>query len=419
MDRHWEHLPGLSSLLQNNPQRLEDMGSMIVDIDVNLMGTLDTDSQQVFVSSTQKVMESLGKVQKEAASRPSSEISDTEKDSDKAKVKKLTQEIFSMHLSVSFSKRRKRSTPAADCATIQSFNGALSFLTASDISAMSNSEFTDCLAEFQTTSWDSSQLEAFAAQLIDSFGSDSSTWTKDNVLDAGVLLDALNSTHILNLTVIDDDALSTLGTYTFTNNAAHIMTSYMTTQNIADVSTISASVLGNTGNLLCGFNSTQMQSLDSNAVDTASSDLSSVSCLESDQLTTLSNKIVEVQGTDWSTKTADQITTLGVLAGGLPASVLEDLGSDQLASISTVAIANMDTTTFSTVFTVDKISSLSSSQANAVTQDQLNSLSADQLSAVTAVATTTTAGGNGASGVVVSIWTLCLLLLAAAMPLAV
>ncbi|RUS79901.1 hypothetical protein EGW08_012339, partial [Elysia chlorotica] len=102
------------------------------------------------------------------------------------------------------------------------------------------------------------------------------------------------------------------------------------------------------GNLVCGFNSTQMSSLDSAAVDGASNDLASVTCLTSEQLIVLANKIVEVQGTDWTSVTTDTVSNLGILAGGLPVSVLEDLGPDQIASITTAAIAAINPNTFAT-----------------------------------------------------------------------
>ncbi|GFS08846.1 stereocilin [Elysia marginata] len=234
-----------------------------------------------------------------------------------------------------------------------------------------------------------------AAQL---FGSNTAVWTKTNVVDSGILLDGLTSAHVLSFSVLDDDAVSTLGTYVYSYNAEHLVASFLDTNSITDVSTINAATLGNMGNLVCGFNSTQMASLDSTAVDDASNDLASVTCLTSEQLIALANKIVEVRGTDWTSVTSSSVSSLGVLAGGLPVSVLEDLGSDQIASITTAAIAAIDPTTFATVFTVEKISYMSSAQANSVTVDQQAQLSSDQLDALMAVATTTTAGDGSDNG---------------------
>ncbi|GFN96319.1 stereocilin [Plakobranchus ocellatus] len=391
---------GLGNMLTNTPQRLEDMGSLILDLDTDLVDALDDDQKQVFVSSTKKLMESVTEVQEQATSRPSSEISESEKAQDKSKVASFGRIVFDLHLSVSFSKRRRRrrSLSSADCATIQSFNGALSFLTNSDILSLSTSEFTDCLAEFQTTSWTADQLAAFQTQLINAFGSNTAIWTKTNVVDSGILLDSLTSSHVLSFAVLDDDAVSTLGTYVYSNNAEHLVASFLDSQSITDVSTIDAATLGNMGNLVCGFNSTQMDSLDSAAVDGASSDLASVTCLTSEQLIALANKIVEVQGTDWTSVTSDTVSSLGILAGGLPVSVLEDLGSDQIASISTSAIAAMDPNTFATVFTAAKISEMSSAQANSVTSGQQALLNGDQLAALNEVATTTTAQDDSDNG---------------------
>ena len=60
----------------------------------------------------------------------------------------------------------------------------------------------------------------------------------------------------------------TLLLYTLTK-AEHLVQSFLDTNSITDVSTINAATLGNMGNLVCGFNSTQMGSLDSAAVEYA------------------------------------------------------------------------------------------------------------------------------------------------------
>ncbi|KAK3760541.1 hypothetical protein RRG08_022825 [Elysia crispata] len=391
---------GLGQMLADSPQRLEDMGSMVLDLDLSQVNALDDSQKQVLVSSTKKVMESVTDVQTQAKTRPDSEISQSEKAQDDTKLQRFGKVVFDLHLSVTFSRRRRRrrSLSSADCATIQSFNGALSFLSAADILSLDNNEFTDCIAEFQTTTWTADQLSAFQTQLTTAFGSNTTAWTKTNVVDSGILLDGLTSVHVLSFSVLDDDAVSTLGTYVYTNNAEHLVASFLDTNGITDVSTIDAATLGNMGNLVCGFNSTQMASLDSTAVDGASNDLASVTCLTSDQLIALANKIVEVRGTDWTAVTSDTVSSLGVLAGGLPVSVLEDLGSDQIASITTAAVAAIDPTTFATVFTVEKIGYMSSAQANSVTSDQQAQLSTDQLDALMAVATTTTAADGSDNG---------------------
>ncbi|RUS79900.1 hypothetical protein EGW08_012338, partial [Elysia chlorotica] len=99
---------GLGDMLTNAPQRLEDMGNMVLDLDLSQVKALDDSQKQVFVSNTKKVMESVTNVQSQTKDRPDSEISSSEKSQNEDKLQMFGRAVFDLHLSVPFSRRRRR-----------------------------------------------------------------------------------------------------------------------------------------------------------------------------------------------------------------------------------------------------------------------------------------------------------------------
>ncbi|XP_041363160.1 uncharacterized protein LOC121378871 [Gigantopelta aegis] len=389
--------------ISEEPERLASMGSLIYQYLATLqtdLANLSNDQKEALSTSTRSIFEGLARDREEKRLRNSKEVSEAEKTREHAEMADLAAFLMGVMQNVKArnekdgvdggglpmgGRRRKRATDTITCDLLQDFNGELSFLSAAQVDTMDAADFVNCLPEFQKTDFAADVLVSLAAKLKAGINSDTRTWTADDVIAAGRLLDSLDDADIDKL-LLSDDTVTGIAQHVFTKKDK-LLLRYLTNTSQTDTSALTANTLSTLGNLACGLTDSHITAIPASVISEASTDLGSVPCFSEAQLTAMGTKIAEALGNDWTSKDPVVVAELGLLAGGLPQNVLEDFGEDLIGSMTKEAVAAVPTSVFSTVFTTDKLAYLSPEQANEVTDAQIGSLTAAQLSTLSGITT--------------------------------
>ncbi|XP_046554076.1 uncharacterized protein LOC124263470 [Haliotis rubra] len=368
---------------------LEDLGAAMVFALDEIPASNKPALKEELVSILQDVMEKVSAFREELEERDNRDISADEKATYVAAVKKASGELWSFAIEVTTANqaatRRKRSTSSGDCSTITDFGSNLDFLTDSQISGLAPAEVGNCLAQLSTTAWDAAQCTALRDHLrhADALGSSVNTWGKSDVQALGTMVDCLTSEEIQSLDV-DDEVIQALGAVEL-NKSADVLVAYLN-KTAADITTLSDETLGDMGNMICGFTSSQIGDMNNTHVNEAAKDLSTVKCMDTAQLTAVGSHIVAVEGADWSGKATALVGEIGVFAGGLPQNTLSSFTNEHIKEIDPQAISAIPPATLANAFTADGFAQLTTEQSNAVSDLQKQELSAAQKSSIEASA---------------------------------
>ncbi|XP_067671148.1 uncharacterized protein [Haliotis asinina] len=368
---------------------LKDLGAAIVfaldEIPASDLPAL----KEELVSILQVVMEKVSEFREELEGRDVRDISAGEKATYLEAVKKASGQLWSFAIEVTAANqpatRRKRSTGSGDCSTISDFGSNLDFLTDTQITGVPPAEVGNCLSQLSTTAWNTIQCAALRDQLLhaDALGGSVDAWGKSDVQALGTMVDCLTSQEVQSLDV-DDEVIQALGAVELAKSA-DVMVAYLN-RTAADITTLSDETLGDMGSMICGFSSSQIGEMQQTAVHAAAKDLSTVKCMDTAQLTAVGNKIVAVEGTDWSGKDTALVGEFGVFAGGLPQNTLGTFTNEHIQEIDPLAIAAIPPATLANAFTADGLAQLTTEQSNAVSDLQKQQLSAAQKSSIDASA---------------------------------
>lgn len=108
---------------------------------------------------------------------------------------------------------------AYTCSDIQALGSSATAVEASDLSAMTTAEFTDCIETFGgMDDWDEEQLEALATQTKTAYGA-VNTWTTEEIQTAGAIVAGLTSDEIGQLDLSSSDVFTEMGAYDIFDSA--------------------------------------------------------------------------------------------------------------------------------------------------------------------------------------------------------
>lgn len=280
-------------------------------------------------------------------------------------------------------RRRKRATTTITCDDIKQLGTSGSQITASQIATLTTTEFDGCAEYLNTlTGWASDRRDALAARAKATWGSDTSTWTADQVRMAGsAVVSALTESEIGTLALTGTSTASAVGQENYYTPAKllALFNRYLAS-NGKSASTLTSDDLNAMNNIACGASDSHINSFGNTAYkDSADSIGALVSC-EAAQLNAYANHAKTAFGSDVTTWSSSTVASVGSVIGGLSADIAK-LTTDQLSSVTANSIAAIPPATFAKM-TVDQLSNLGEAQANAVTSDQQNSLSDQQRAAL-------------------------------------
>merc|ERR1712150_35268 len=326
----------------------------------------------------------------------SNERNSTEKETEKGNMKGVLRKGLEA-LVTSATTRRRRSTPVYTCSDIEMM-GDPTALSASDISSLSDTEFSDCAETLGSESdWDSDQLEALKDVAVSAWGG-ASSWTTAEVTEAGSITAGLSVNQISSLT-LNADAMSSIGSYDIfsTDQLAAGFSNYLSTEYPSGTAAdLSSDNLVSLGAFSCGATTADISDISVSAYRDSASTIGEQSACSSAQLASFAGLAQSNNGfgsvSTWDSST---ISTVGSVIGGLTTSQISSLTESQISAITPTNMALIPPTSFSG-FSATQIGYFGTSQAAAVTYDQGAALSEDAQAALEAAGGYTADSYSGA-----------------------
>ncbi|XP_043942465.1 otoancorin-like [Protopterus annectens] len=277
------------------------------------------------------------------------------------------------------SNRRKR----ADCSTvsapttddIRSMGQYNSRWTASELSCMSTSTFSDTMDILATVpGFNSEQLQALKSKALETF-------------EQSITLDKLSSLKRINFGFtadeikkysqgIDVDTLASISQYPEWSTKQYATQSQNIVQNFLannPVNQLTSIDLVAVAYFLCSFSTDQIKGISTTAYRSAARDIGALRCSDSNVLTSLKTKAVEVFGSP-SNWTGDILQEIGTVVAGLDSSEIQQLNIEAVKYITPDAVALIPPSTFSAM-SIQQLQKFGTDNYGAVTTEQLNSLS--------------------------------------------
>jgi len=311
-------------------------------------------------------------------------------------MKRLAAKKLSALKTASASSRSKRSTTATTCDDLKAMGTSATSVAATDLSTLSNTDFSDCAETLGAmTGWASDQAMALATKAKAAWGA-VSTWTTEEVRQAGSIIGGLAASDVSQLNLNSNDAMASIGKHAF--DSTHLSNGFARWLSQAKSSlttSVTAAELSTIGHFACGATTTHISGFTSAVYSDAASSIGALTTCESTQLASYATKAKAAYGNDVTAWTTSTVTDVGAVIGGLSKADLAKLTTTQLAVITPGSIEQIPPSNFAG-FTTTQLSALTSSQANAATAQQQAALSAEQKTALTSAgATTKTASGAG------------------------
>ncbi|XP_025081142.1 stereocilin-like isoform X2 [Pomacea canaliculata] len=304
--------------------------------------------------------------------------------------------------------RRKRSTASQQvtCEDILILDTKSNVLTVQQINDLNTTDFDNCAETLGTaTGWSLEQKAALIGKAKQTWGQQSSNWTKELIQRMGSIAQGLSESEITSLANLDLDVLSTLGQYTgwTLDQLKSGFSSWLKKYINNNISAITGSHLQQIGDFACGATAQQISSISTSAFKDALNKIGTLYSCSAEQLEAWAALGLQALGsvTEW---TYAQSATFDVLYAGLSGSSLSLLSSTQLSMISLDVFVRIKPTAFSAL-TVSQMASLSTAQALSVTDDQLSVLNPAQKAQLRALGATIS-DPSGAPGVSVTASTL-------------
>lgn len=278
---------------------------------------------------------------------------------------------------------RKRSTYSWTCSQIRS--NPLLFLTATDaeITAMSDSEFIECMSDIgrlsklkpsqRTSLLSKAKVALNKANVCD--------MTTTELVDLGVITSAFSTSDLSCLPLADSSLVTTLGSLTQWTSAdlSALAQRYMSSRTLSSLSGLTSADISMLGSILCGFTSAQIGSIPSAELGKSGAQIAELSMCSTASLTALKNQIVALDAygpvTSW---TAAEVSELKYIIAGLSGAEIQSLTLAALEGLLPEVIPAIPANVLK-MLTTNQLDTFTDNQAVSVTDAQRAVMSTEQL----------------------------------------
>uniref|UniRef100_A0A1I8J2W6 Secreted protein n=1 Tax=Macrostomum lignano TaxID=282301 RepID=A0A1I8J2W6_9PLAT len=283
-------------------------------------------------------------------------------------------------------RRRKRSASALTCNDIQNLASGVSQVTAAQIQAMSQTEFTNCFSTFgmADAAWSSDQCVQLKAKTEAAYNT-TNYWTSSVLLTVGCLTQCWSSAEIAQIPYSDVAHISDIGKYCklMPDMAkTYIMSAYIANAKGNDSSQMTRSELSSLGYLTCGALPVYVDRFNATNVLNAMTELGTPGPCSAEVVASYVNRLkASALGSTVASWQTSYFTSLSNLLGGLSNTDIPTLTTGQIGYIDASTIPGVSASKFKD-FTTNQLSGFSASQKSAVTPGQLALLSDSQKQAL-------------------------------------
>ncbi|KAL4240799.1 hypothetical protein ACF0H5_001587 [Mactra antiquata] len=348
-----------------------------------------TISDESWAAAGSEVIDAFDKSDSKYDERKSNGVGETTKDSESMKEKKMDtmKTIKDAYMNTATTAtRRRRSVTSLSCSNMQSLGSAVVSMTTAEIEAMTDSDFLNCASFLGGIStWNTDQIASLliVAVRAGTFG-DASTWSANDVYEAGIIVQALTSSEIATFNDLDLDAMTSIGQHEGWGETqlSSGFSRWLSVSKGDDVSTVTSTELIGLGHFACGVSTAHIASLSSSEYSYAASYIGRLTSCSASQLVAYCDLAETAFGaiSSWDTSV---ISTVGSVIGGLTANEIGSLTDSQIAAITPTSISQIPASVF-VGFSVAQISEFTVAQAQATTSNQHAGLSQAQLNALIA-----------------------------------
>ncbi|XP_053385869.1 uncharacterized protein LOC123563183 isoform X2 [Mercenaria mercenaria] len=272
------------------------------------------------------------------------------------------------------SKRGKRATFVWTCSQIRSIPMLFLTATAEEITAMDNTEFTECIPDIgKLTDLKSQQRDALLAKAKTALSKNNvCEMETSDLVNLGVVALAFEETDLSCLPLSDSSLVTSLGSLEewTTAELTALAVRYMSTNTLSDLSTLTSDDITMLGSIFCGFTANQIATAPSAEIGKSGAHIGALHECSIAQLTELVKLATQADAYGpVSTLDAAEITELGYLIAGvsgteikeLTVAAIEGLDADVIPLIPAAVLKEM---------TTDQFQSFTDAQAVSITDDQ-------------------------------------------------
>ncbi|XP_069122945.1 otoancorin-like [Argopecten irradians] len=348
-------------------------------------------SDEVLLAEAGTLLDELKEQEKFEESRKQSGLSSDISDGDRTafeSAKRLLYETIATALQSSANtaaRRRKRSTASLTCSDLQTLQkSGLSALSTTQLTSLADEDFVDCVEILGAVIDFSEEQETSLLNVAmrTTVWGEPSTWSTDNVYNAGVICQAMSETQITSLT-FNLDAVSRLGEFdgwTSVKKKA-VFDRWLNQLKGGDSSSITVSELRSLGHITCGAETSHISVIPHTVYKDAADSVGELTSCNDTQLTAFATLAKAAYGSNVTSWLSSVISNIGVIIGGLSTDDVVLLSSTQIDAIDPNHIPYFPPDIFAG-FTVEQFFTFSSAQSSKTTTEQRQALSAAQLAAL-------------------------------------
>ena len=257
------------------------------------------------------------------------------------------------------SKRRKRAITSLTCSDLYSLSNTLSIISASKLSTLTSTEFSNCITFYSTYAWSVSQAGALSTLMLNQYSNDVTTIPDSELAYYSTIMIALTPAQLATLKI---SSLNTLNAFGLVNTWSNDqLASLVTAIKTNGDSLTSSDVLSQMKNLACGVSSSDWSTIPASVISTAQSVLS---VIDNADCLVIPSVFASLRPSSFDSAS---LTDLGVISGGIQpsdlssAAVTVDLLSFVNLKYVSAATVNSMSTEYLNVLTTSQISELTNS----------------------------------------------------------